>query len=596
MNKCISMLVMPKTNTLIASSLNNTNNSKSTSIGVQTGVTNQQSKNRNQGLKNPTTEINGVSTIALDYTNNKTNSKTKTLATLGNGNIQIADKDNSETKMLNTDIANNRVDIYNISSNKGLKGELDTRLVSKDGRNKIKEDLDRSKRLGGAIVDVATKESIKITDTFNHISDVQKDLDVQKALSLKDNGKLIEILDDKNRDKYTQKQRDNALNEYAQIYANTYDVTIESAKLAVSTKMGSTYTNQQNTSSKISIDNTKNSGALDTADTMGHEVAHVRQNQGQTRLRETKRLQEEYSDTFGEYSADGMEFSSSTYNSLNLNTDKASNPIRAINNKDLKVLSNNTSAYLKDKGKANSGNGRMDDRRLTQQEVNYIKTVAKDYASQTTVENLVGRESKMDESTAKALLATAALYYNDKETYEKTNDDLKYVSASRFTLKQIQDAGAYLQTSSEGKKFYDMYDEGNMRNQDMFSSTQAQFNNPNHTPDISIGLEDNSLMFVPATRVAPKVINATAIVGRSTASKVDDVILNSGIKADNLIQNKVVPAVKDGYYRTANTVIDPENIKKGKDFLDGFGANTPRLDNLSHTTGLITKKIIQGAE
>ena len=167
MNKCISMLVMPKTNTLIASSLNNTNNSKSTSIGVQTGVTNQQSKNINQGLKNPTTEINGVSTIALDYTNNKTNSKTKTLATLGNGNIQIADKDNSELKMLNTDIANNRVDIYNISSNKGLKGELDTRLVSKDGRKAIKDDIVTASAISNAITQIATTDKADITDFFS---------------------------------------------------------------------------------------------------------------------------------------------------------------------------------------------------------------------------------------------------------------------------------------------------------------------------------------------------------------------------------------------------------------------------------------------
>ncbi len=88
-----------KTNTLIASSLNNTATSKSTSIGIQTGVTNQQSKNINKGIQNPTTEIAGVSTISLDYSNTKTNKKTKTLATLGSGNIQITDTDNSELKM-----------------------------------------------------------------------------------------------------------------------------------------------------------------------------------------------------------------------------------------------------------------------------------------------------------------------------------------------------------------------------------------------------------------------------------------------------------------------------------------------------------------
>lgn len=129
-----------KTDTLTASSLNNTHSSKSTSIGIQVGVTTSQSKDINKGIKDGTTEIDGVSTIALDYTNDRTNSKTKTLATLGSGSIEIGNQEQSETKMLNTDIANNTVDIYNISSHKGLKGELDTRLLTEDGRKEIKED------------------------------------------------------------------------------------------------------------------------------------------------------------------------------------------------------------------------------------------------------------------------------------------------------------------------------------------------------------------------------------------------------------------------------------------------------------------------
>ncbi|WP_321778188.1 hemagglutinin repeat-containing protein [Sulfurimonas sp.] len=113
-----------KTETLTASSLNNTYNSKSMSIGIQSGVTTSNSKNINKGIEGGTTEIDGVSTIALDYSNNRTNSKTKTLATLGSGNIQVANKEDSDTKMLNRDASNNEVDIYNISSHKGLKGNL----------------------------------------------------------------------------------------------------------------------------------------------------------------------------------------------------------------------------------------------------------------------------------------------------------------------------------------------------------------------------------------------------------------------------------------------------------------------------------------
>ena len=129
-----------KTNILTASSLNNTNNSKSTSVGLQVGVTTSQSKDINKGIKDGTTEIDGVSTIALDYTNDRTNSKTKTLATLGSGSIEIGNAEESDMKMLNRDVENCTVNIYNISSHKGLKGELDTRLLTEDGRKEIKED------------------------------------------------------------------------------------------------------------------------------------------------------------------------------------------------------------------------------------------------------------------------------------------------------------------------------------------------------------------------------------------------------------------------------------------------------------------------
>ncbi|WP_428095636.1 hypothetical protein [Candidatus Thioglobus sp.] len=49
------------------------------------------------------------------------------------------------------DITNNSVDIYNIKSDKGLKGELDTRLLTKSGRVKIAEDIKKSGMIASAI-------------------------------------------------------------------------------------------------------------------------------------------------------------------------------------------------------------------------------------------------------------------------------------------------------------------------------------------------------------------------------------------------------------------------------------------------------------
>ncbi|MFA5462168.1 MAG: hypothetical protein WC274_08835, partial [Sulfurimonas sp.] len=75
-------------------------------------------------------EDGNVNNLALDYSNDTSNQKTKTLATIGTGTININNTDDSETRMLNRDIQDNEVDIYNIQSHKGLKVELDTILLT----------------------------------------------------------------------------------------------------------------------------------------------------------------------------------------------------------------------------------------------------------------------------------------------------------------------------------------------------------------------------------------------------------------------------------------------------------------------------------
>ncbi len=283
-----------------------------------------------------------ANTLNIHTKNNTHHSKTKTLATLGSGNIQIADKANSDTTMLNRDITNNTVDIYNISSHKGLKGELDTRLLTDDGRKSIKEDVQRTKRLGTAIADIATSEAFELKDTFAHIDETQKDLDVQKQMALLDNGKYITILQGEDA---SPQQKQEAIEQYAQIYAKTYNINIEQAKVIATSKLikGATH-NQSLTNNNIYINDETQRNATDYANTMGHEVTHARVNQGITRDRESEILNEEYAKVMGSYSADGMEFTNNNYTN---NT-----PIKQITitnthkgNKDSTLLQTNTKAF-----------------------------------------------------------------------------------------------------------------------------------------------------------------------------------------------------------------------------------------------------------
>ncbi|MGE4457596.1 MAG: DNA/RNA non-specific endonuclease, partial [Arcobacteraceae bacterium] len=107
-------------------------------------------------------ENNTLNNVSIDFSNDTSHSKTKTLATLGEGNIQITDQTNSDTQMLNRDIANNEVNIYDIESHKGLQGELDTRLLTQDGRNQIAEDLKKTTFITNSLLEAATKDSVSL--------------------------------------------------------------------------------------------------------------------------------------------------------------------------------------------------------------------------------------------------------------------------------------------------------------------------------------------------------------------------------------------------------------------------------------------------
>jgi len=147
-----------ETDTLEVSSLNNTKDSKAMSASVS-----------------------GGGTVSVDASADNSHSKTKTLATLGNGNVDIADKENSDIAMLNRDIADNEVDIYDIESHKGLKGSLDTRLLTESGRNKIAEDVMKSGMIVDTVRQIVTDDTVGITEFFNETDKQNKTYEAVKA-------------------------------------------------------------------------------------------------------------------------------------------------------------------------------------------------------------------------------------------------------------------------------------------------------------------------------------------------------------------------------------------------------------------------------
>ncbi|MCW8896235.1 MAG: adhesin, partial [Sulfurimonas sp.] len=80
---------------------------------------------------------------------------------------QVTDKENSDTAMLNRDITDNKVDIYDIQSHKGLSVELDTRLLSKKGQDEIKQEYEAMNKnmniIAGTLPDATSDNVIEAT-------------------------------------------------------------------------------------------------------------------------------------------------------------------------------------------------------------------------------------------------------------------------------------------------------------------------------------------------------------------------------------------------------------------------------------------------
>jgi hypothetical protein len=210
--------------------------------------------------------------------------------------------------MLNTDIANNEVDIYNISSHKGLKGELDTRLLTKDGRNQIAEDMKISK-IGFYDVakDIITSDSLTILDSFTHLGNkIDMYEGVQNAI--KNDKDLQEKLANPNltKDEKNTLLRDIALSVAQELKIELANVsTISTDK---HTQEGKEIQGGYHTSSGDIAINDKNINSTGEAiNTLGHELAHSLDTQRGKAREGTTQSGQSYSDEYANIMGDSLQ-------------------------------------------------------------------------------------------------------------------------------------------------------------------------------------------------------------------------------------------------------------------------------------------------
>ena len=134
-----------KTNTISYENLSNTSYNKglSLSIGANYSVGKKDDSKASQSDQGKLgSSYSGLKSINYSNNRNLSYSLSKNLATLGSGNIEIADKDNSDDlTRLNRDTTKLTKDLVNTSISSNVDASIDARVFTADGREQIKSEI-----------------------------------------------------------------------------------------------------------------------------------------------------------------------------------------------------------------------------------------------------------------------------------------------------------------------------------------------------------------------------------------------------------------------------------------------------------------------
>ena len=145
-----------KTNTLSYENLSNTSYNKGSSLSIGANYILEDKNNKDsRSNNNQEDKFTGLKSIDLSNHRNLSYSLSKNLATLGSGNIEIADKENSDDlTRLNRDTTKLTKDLVNTSISSNVDASMDARVLTADGREQIKSELEK---VGQGITKIALK-------------------------------------------------------------------------------------------------------------------------------------------------------------------------------------------------------------------------------------------------------------------------------------------------------------------------------------------------------------------------------------------------------------------------------------------------------
>ncbi len=132
-----------KTNTISYENLSNTSYAKGTNFSIGANYILEDKNNKDsRSNNNQEDKFTGLKSIDLSNHRNLSYSLSKNLATLGSGNIEIADKQNSDDlTRLNRDTTKLTKDLVNTSISSNVDGSMDLRVLTKSGQKDIAKEI-----------------------------------------------------------------------------------------------------------------------------------------------------------------------------------------------------------------------------------------------------------------------------------------------------------------------------------------------------------------------------------------------------------------------------------------------------------------------
>ncbi|KDM90062.1 hemagglutinin repeat-containing protein [Photobacterium galatheae] len=251
----------------------------------------------------------------LQYKNTSSYSKDKTLATLGLGEISIAD--DSDLTALNRDTQSTSRDLFDVDRQQGnVDVTLDHRLLTEDGRKEIQEDVKRNGIFADAVVDTVQNESIGllgdaakgVENFFAHQDNKQKFFTATKNFVTEPkNEALVAVLNDSHA---TPEQKQAAYAALSGYVSAELGIPPAQALLAVVDTFDGDRGKGAYANGTFYIDDREHTRLEDVVNTVGHETQHhidaQRGHQGEGETYDDNR--EQYAEVMGEATQDYLSF------------------------------------------------------------------------------------------------------------------------------------------------------------------------------------------------------------------------------------------------------------------------------------------------